>query len=199
MYEQNYNLVIYGGNPAGIACAVRAAREGLTVLLVNHTPHIGGLPANGLGIWDTLYEGWRSPIYDEMRQSIFDYYRHTYGEDSPQYAACLPGETGHSNGKYEARVFEKLAEDMVQNEPNITLVKSHYPTRVEQSDRLITAVTFAEMNGDKSFRATGDIFVDASYEGDLLPLANVAYRVGRESKYASSCVSPRNFPPPNDA
>ena len=38
------------------------------------------------------------------------------------------------------------------------------------------------MNGDKSFRATADIFVDASYEGDLLPLANVAYRVGRESK-----------------
>ena len=182
MSEHNYNLVIYGGNPAGIVCAVRAAREGLTALLVNHTPHIGGLPANGLGIWDTLYEGWRSPIYNEMRQSIFDYYRSNYGEDSPQYAACLPGETGHSNGKYEAGVFEKLADEMVQGEPNITLIKSHYPTHVEQSDRLITAVTFTEMDGDKSFRATGDIFVDASYEGDLLPLANVAYRVGRESK-----------------
>ena len=49
MSEQNYNLVIYGGNPAGIACAVRAAREGLIVLLVNHTPHIGGLACQWLG------------------------------------------------------------------------------------------------------------------------------------------------------
>ena len=77
MEGPHYNLVIYGGNPAGLACAVRAAREGLTVLLVNHTPHIGGLPANGMGLWDTLYEGWRSPIYNEMRQAIFDHYRNT--------------------------------------------------------------------------------------------------------------------------
>ncbi|MYF15962.1 MAG: FAD-dependent oxidoreductase [Gemmatimonadetes bacterium] len=182
MEGTHYNLVIYGGNPAGLACAVRAAREGLTVLLVNHTPHIGGLPANGMGLWDTLYEGWRSPIYNEMRQAIFDHYRNTYGKDSPQYAACLPGETGHSNGKYEARVFEQLSEEMIQAESNITLIKSHYPTDIEQADRLITAITFTEMNRDASFRATGDIFVDTSYEGDLLPLANVAFRVGRESK-----------------
>ena len=182
MEGTHYNLVIYGGNPAGLACAVRAAREGLTVLLVNHTPHIGGLPANGMGLWDTLYEGWRSPIYNEMRQAIFDHYRNTYGKDSPQYAACLPGETGHSNGKYEARIFEKLSEEMIQAESNITLIKSHYPTDIEQVDRLITAITFTEMNRDASFRATGDIFVDTSYEGDLLPLANVAFRVGRESK-----------------
>ncbi|MDP6039863.1 MAG: FAD-dependent oxidoreductase, partial [Candidatus Latescibacteria bacterium] len=63
-----------------------------------------------------------------------------------------------------------------------TLVKSHYPTKVEQSNRLITAVTFTGMNDHKNFRTTGDIFVDTSYEGDLLPLANVAFRVGRESK-----------------
>jgi len=33
-----------------------------------------------MGLWDTLYEGWRCPIYNEMRQAIFDYYRNTYGE-----------------------------------------------------------------------------------------------------------------------
>ena len=71
---------------------------------------------------------------------------------------------------------------MIQTESNITLIKSHYPTDIEQADRLITAITFTEMNRDASFRATGDIFVDTSYEGDLLPLANVAFRVGRESK-----------------
>src|SRR5437016_4196044 len=58
------DLCIYGGTPAGVACAVRAAREGLSVLLVNRHDHLGGLLTSGIGVWDTLFEGKRSPIYD---------------------------------------------------------------------------------------------------------------------------------------
>lgn len=76
------DLCIYGGTPGGIAMAVRAAQEGLNVVLVNHNGHLGGILSNGLGVWDTLWEGKRSPIYDEARQAIFDHYRTTYGEDS---------------------------------------------------------------------------------------------------------------------
>ena len=156
---ETYDLVIYGGNPAGIACAVRAAREGLSVLLVNHTPHLGGLPSNGMGLWDTLYEGKRSPIYDEMRQAIFDFYRDTYGEDSPQYAACLPGETGHSNGKYEAKVFEHVADRMVEAEDRVTVRRSFYPSAADVDGRLVTSVTFREMDGYDTFTVSGSIFV----------------------------------------
>jgi hypothetical protein len=72
--------------------AVRAAREGLSVVLVNHNGHLGGILSSGLGVWDTLWEGKRSPIYDEARQAIFDHYRTTYGEDSPQYRDALAGQ-----------------------------------------------------------------------------------------------------------
>jgi hypothetical protein len=73
-------------------------------LLVSHTQHLGGLPTSGLGVWDALYEGRRAPIYDELRWGIFDDYRRRYGEDSTQYRHCLPGPSGHTNGKFEPHV-----------------------------------------------------------------------------------------------
>lgn len=68
--------------PGGIACAVRAAREGLPVILVNRPDHLGGMMSIGLGAWGTQYHGRRSPLYDEIRQAFFDFYRRTYGEES---------------------------------------------------------------------------------------------------------------------
>ena len=62
----NCDLLVVAGNPGGIACTITAAREGLEVILSNHTPVLGGLPANGLSVWDTLHEGRRSPVYDEL-------------------------------------------------------------------------------------------------------------------------------------
>jgi len=49
---KSYGLVVIGGTPGGIACAVRAAREGLSVLLVNHTQHLGGFVTSGAGGWE---------------------------------------------------------------------------------------------------------------------------------------------------
>jgi hypothetical protein len=75
-----YDLVVVGGTPGGIACAVRGAREGLSVLLVQHNKHIGGMLTNGLMQWDALYGGPRSPVFNEYAKMIEDYYRETFGE-----------------------------------------------------------------------------------------------------------------------
>ncbi len=85
------DLLVYGATPGGIACAVRAAREGLDVVLVSYWPHLGGGLVNGVSLWDTFYDGARSPIFDEVRDSIREHYRRTYGADSEQYHAALPG------------------------------------------------------------------------------------------------------------
>ncbi|HBJ86964.1 MAG TPA: pyridine nucleotide-disulfide oxidoreductase, partial [Verrucomicrobiales bacterium] len=176
------DLCIYGGTPGGIAMAVRAAREGLNVVLVNHNGHLGGILSNGLGVWDTLWEGKRSPIYDEARQAIFDHYRTTYGEDSRQYRDALPGKSGHTNGKFEPKVAEKILTELVAKEPRIRVIKHRVPQSVKREGSMIQSVTFMSLHSDVAEEIQAKVFADCSYEGDLAAMAKVPYRVGRESR-----------------
>ena len=108
---KSYDLVVIGGTPGGIACAVRAAREGLSVLLVNHTRHLGGFMTSGAGGWEAPYDGLRSPIYGEMLTGAAEYYRETYGEGSPQHLASMPSQTSRAHidrPKIEPRIAEML-------------------------------------------------------------------------------------------
>jgi hypothetical protein len=176
------DLCIYGGTPGGIAMAVRAAREGLNVVLVNHNGHLGGILSNGLGVWDTLWEGKRSPIYDEVRQAIFDHYRTTYGEDSQQYRDALPGKSGHTNGKFEPKVAEKIFTELVAMEPRIRVIKHRVLQSVQREGAMIQSVTFIHLWGNVADEVQAKVFADCSYEGDLAAMAKVPYRVGRESR-----------------
>ncbi|MGV3660576.1 MAG: FAD-dependent oxidoreductase [Prosthecobacter sp.] len=176
------DLCIYEATPGGIAMAVRAAREGLSVVLVNHNHHLGGILSSGLGVWDTLWEGKRSPIYDEARQAVFDHYKATYGEKSPQYRDSLPGKSGHTNGKFEPRVIEDILTKLVTQEKNITVIRGFHPAAVQREDALIKTVTFRELEGASEKKITARIFADCSYEGDLAAIAKVPYRVGREAR-----------------
>jgi hypothetical protein len=177
-----YDLVVVEATPGGIATAVRAAREGLRVLLVNRTQHLGGIVSNGLGVWDTLYEGRRSPIYDEARHAIIEHYRSTYGDGSPQHRAALPGKSGHTNGRFEPSIAEKILTALVEKEKNITLLKGYVPAALARDGRLVRTITLKEFQGAKTRVIQAAAFADCTYEGDLLPLAKVAYRVGREAR-----------------
>ncbi len=185
------DLCIYEATPGGIAMAVRAAREGLSVVLVNHNDHLGGILSNGLGVWDTLWEGKRAPIYDEARQAVFDHYRMTYGEKSPQYRDALPGKSGHTNGKFEPKVAEVVLTDLVAREKRITLMRGFYPVTMEREGAVLKTVTFRRTvfqpvpkheRVENSFYVQAKVFADCSYEGDLAALAKVPYRVGREAR-----------------
>lgn len=176
------DLVVIGGTPGGIACAVRAAREGLSVVLVNRHAHLGGIMSSGLGVWDTQYEGARSPLYQEMRTAFFDHYRTQYGADSKQYRNALPGASGHTNGRYEPHVAERLFTEMVEKEKNITVLRGYIPAGVEREGSMIKAVTLRLMQGGGERVLRGKTFADCTYEGDLAALAKVPYRVGRESR-----------------
>ncbi len=176
------DLCVYEATPGGIAMAVRAAREGLSVVLVNHNQHLGGILSSGLGVWDTLWEGKRSPVYDEARQAIFDHYRNVYGEDSPQYRDALPGKSGHTNGKFEPKVAEAVLTSLVTSESRITMVRGFYPVTAEREGELLKAVAFRALEGDGERRIKAAIFADCSYEGDLATVAKVPYRLGREAR-----------------
>ena len=175
---QHYDLFVAGGTPGGIACAVRAAREGLTVLLINRTPILGGMLANGLSLWDLFHDGLRSPIFHEYAEAVREHYRSTYGKDSQQFRGACPGPRilEHATGAYEPSVAQLISERMVAAERNITLRMRADVKEVLREGNLIKAVRVGED------WITAETFVDASYEGDLMALAKVPYRVGRESR-----------------
>ncbi|MGV3663808.1 MAG: FAD-dependent oxidoreductase [Prosthecobacter sp.] len=173
------DFVVYGSTPGAIACAVRAAREGLDVRLVTHAEHVGGLLSSGLSTMDALYAGKRAPIYDELREAIHSHYRKTYGKDSPQHRASLPG---NAKAKFEAHVVERLFNEMLAQEAMLKVIKGWYPVEVAQKDRLLSSVTFRKMGGTETMKLAAKAFADCSYEGDLAAVAKVPCRVGRESR-----------------
>ncbi len=177
--DRHHELVIYGATPGGGACAVRAAREGLDVLLVSHTSHLGGMLTNGLSTMDTLYHGERAPLYDELRQRIYDFYRDRYGADSPQFLATQPG---HPKTRYEAHVAEQLINEILAAEERITILSNFYPLTATREASLIRTVTFQQMDGKEQLTVSADVFADCSYEADLAAVAEVPYRVGREAR-----------------
>lgn len=182
---KSYDLVVIGGTPGGIACAVRAAREGLSVLLVNHTQHLGGFVTSGAGGWEAPYDGHRAPIYAEMLKGAAEYYRKTYGEGSPQHIVSMPSKTSRAHidrPKVEPRIAEMLFNEMVGSEKSLKVLLGHIVTSAERDGALIKSVTLQPMHGGKSIAVRGKVFADGMYEGDLMAAAGVKTQIGRESR-----------------
>lgn len=179
---KTYDVIVIGGTPGGIACAVRSSREGLSVLLVQHNGHIGGMLTNGLMQWDALYAGHRAPIFNEYARLIENYYRTTYGEGSPQWRLAQLSQKHYPLSRFEPGVAEHLFNQLVSAEKNITTLLNHVPASVAREGALIKSVVLRDYEGDATIQVNAQIFVDATYEGDLAALAKVPYRAGREGR-----------------
>ena len=183
--KKRYDLIVVGATPAGVTCAVRAARENLSVLLVSCSAHVGGILSSGMGVLDHLYEGHRSPLETEFRNRIRQFYSDTYGPDSEQRMTVDDGPRDSWAGlrqrfSFESHVAEKVFDDMLE-EAGVRVLRCHYPVSVRRSERLIEELDFESSNTGERRTVEASVFVDATYEGDLLALAGVSYRVGREA------------------
>ena len=178
------DLLVVGATPAGIGAAVRAAREGLTVVVTNRTAHVGGMLASGLQVYDTIYEGYRAPLWQEFTERMQEQYRSRYGPDSEQLRKCSyrdPSRHG-SRPAFEPHVAEAACAAMLAGERRIILLTGWIPTAVERTGALIAAIRVRRYRGDDERRIAAAAYVDATYEGDLAALAGAPYRVGRESR-----------------
>lgn len=172
------DVVVVGGTPSGVACAVRCSREGLHVVLVSFTNRLGGIMSSGLGVTDNVYAGFRAPIYETFVRQVREYYRSAYGEESRQFKAC------YAKGKLhvEPHVAERVFAELVHAEPRISTLYRHYPVSVERSGRRLSAVTLKSFDDSTVVRLEAEAFVDASYEGDLAAEAGSEMRTGREGR-----------------
>jgi hypothetical protein len=144
------DVAVYGGTPAGVTAAIQAAREGKKALLFSFNRHVGGLTSGGLSSTDF---GKKASI----------------GGMAAEFYRRAGRLVDFRPARAEALFLEMLQE---------AGVGVHF-------ERCLESVTMAESRIASATFETGEIveaavFVDATYEGDLLAAANVSYHVGRE-------------------
>jgi hypothetical protein len=184
LHAQEYDVLIYGATPSGIAAAVAAAKDGERVLLVEPSRRIGGMMTNGLSHTDfRTLEGLNGAFLDFSRRVEADY-RETYGADSPQVRDSFHGT------QFEPKVALRVFEKMLAEQPRITLHKEWALEGVKSSSNgdgegpaTSRAMEIALLSdGDGEYHSVAAYyFIDATYEGDLMAAAHVPYRVGREA------------------
>jgi hypothetical protein len=161
-----HDVVIYNATPGGIGAAIAAAREGASVVIVEPSNHVGGMVTGGLSATD----------FGPKQETIGGLAREFYARADATYAD--PKKTADKRHFWysEPHVAERIFGEMLR-EAKVEVVLGESVTGVEKKGaRIVTLTT----TSGRSF--TGKIFVDASYEGDLMARAGVSYKVGRESR-----------------
>lgn len=170
-----YDIVVYGGTSAGIVAAVQAARLGHSVVLIEPTAHLGGLTTGGLGATDTGDTRAIGGISREFYQRLNQYYQDPTAW--PHEEPNLPDDD--AIWRFEPKAARQVFEEMLA-ESNIPVVVNERLNLlkgegVKKEDGRIQSI---HMEGGRSYR--GRMFIDATYEGDLMALAGVSYAIGRE-------------------
>jgi hypothetical protein len=178
---RSFDLLVYGGTSGGVVAAIQAARMGKTVALVEPGAHLGGLTSGGLGATDI---GNKAAIGGLSRDFYRRVARHYARDDAWRFqtreAYKSPRQQGNEDTMwtFEPHVAEAIYRDWVR-ETNIP-VFYHAPldrkNGVARAGNRITALT---TKTGLTLRAA--MFIDASYEGDLIASAGVSYHVGREA------------------
>jgi len=168
MYGQkaiSVDICIYGGSSAGVMAAYTAKKMGKTVLLVEPGQHLGGLSSGGLGFTDIGNKYAISGL-------ALDFYRRI----------------GQHYGKFEQWIFEPhVAEETFKGyikRAGVTVLYSHRLHAVEKKGTAIVSITVEHSRQPEA--ATNQVisagmFIDCSYEGDLMAKAGVSYTIGREA------------------
>ncbi|MBI3948239.1 MAG: FAD-dependent oxidoreductase [Armatimonadetes bacterium] len=172
----DYDVLVVGATPGGIAAALAAARTGARVALTEHSPWIGGMMAGGLSNTDFKYKETHGGTFREFTSQVLDFYKSVYGPESRQAQVSIGGY------KFEPRVARAVLRRMLAAEPNISLFLPLRATGVKKEGRRVAAVTFADPVGGGTRTLTARFTIDATYEGDVAALAGAEYRIGRESR-----------------
>ena len=184
--DYSADVIVYGGTSAAVTAAVEVAKSGKSVIMVSPDNHLGGLTSGGLGYTDTgnksVIGGLSREFYHRVwlhynDSSAWNWQKHSEFGNKGQGTVAMDGEN-RTMWIFEPHVAEQVFEDFVA-ENNIRVYRDEWLDRengVAKSDGKIISIT--TLSG-KTF--TGKMFIDATYEGDLMAAAGVSYHVGRES------------------
>lgn len=187
----NTEILIYGGTAAAVTAAVQAKRLGKTVVIVCPDKHLGGLSSGGLGFTDTGKTETIGGVAREFFERVYQHYqrdkawtwqsKESYGNKGQQIWGQKVDAMNHQEQAmwvFEPHVAEQIFEAFIQ-EHDIPVFRNEWlerPGGVEKQGKRICAI-----NTLSGKRFLAKVFIDASYEGDLMAEAGVSYHVGREA------------------
>ncbi len=183
------DVIVYGGTSGAVTSAVQATRMGRSVIMVSPDNHLGGMTSSGLGFTDTGNKEVIGGLAREFYQLIYDHYQKPESwnwQKQSEYGNRGQGNPAIDGEKrtqwiFEPHVAEASFEKMI-NDNRITVFRDEWIDResgIEMKKGSI--VSFKTLSG-KRFK--GKVFIDATYEGDLMAAAGVTYTVGREANSA---------------
>ena len=180
-----YDLVVYGGTSGGIVAAIQARAMGKTAVLIEPGNHVGGLTAGGLGATDIGNKSAIGGLSREFYRRIAQHYADDAAWVHERRDSYKSGRGSGDSGAAEMWTFEPHVAEQIYldwlDEAGVDVVLGERLLRdgtgVEKDAAHITAITC-----ESGRRVAGRMFLDATYEGDLLAEAGVSFHVGREAE-----------------
>ncbi|HLV02401.1 MAG TPA: FAD-dependent oxidoreductase, partial [Acidobacteriota bacterium] len=183
---EEYDVVIYGGTSAAVTAAVQVARSGKSVIIVCPERHLGGMSSGGLGWTDTGNKAVIGGLAREFYHRVYLHYaddnawrwqsREEYGNRG-QGTPAIDGDQ-RTMWIFEPHVAEKVFDDLIA-EYQIPVRRNRWLDREKGVRKQGTRISSITMLNGETYR--GKMFLDATYEGDLMAAAGVDYHVGREA------------------
>jgi hypothetical protein len=183
--EETADVIVYGATPGGCSAAIAAAREGASVILLEPTAHVGGVNTGGLGFSDSnqTVRGTVLGLFEEWHRRIEADY-HARGIDLPYQVSVKD----HAPWTYEPHVAARVTRRMLDEAGVRVRTRQALRAAAKDGTRILNLVT-----SDGTFGAK--VFVDATYEGDLMAAAGVSWTIGREGRAAyGESLAGRRFP-----
>jgi hypothetical protein len=188
--EVSFDVVVYGGTSAGVTSAVQAARMGKQVVLIEPGQHLGGLSSGGLGMTDNGATTTIGGLAIEFYERVYRHYIESQSwkqQTREEFLAWLPKIWGVDGPRMEVLKAQFLFEphaaecafnDMVR-EAGVQVAfgeRLDLKSGVRKNGSKIVSIA---MESGRIFG--GAMFIDATYEGDLMAKAGVRYVMGREA------------------
>jgi len=180
------DVIVYGGTSSAVTTAVQVARMGRSVIIVSPDKHLGGLSSSGLGYTDTGNKEVIGGLAREFYQLIYQHYQDPaawkwqkqseYGNKG-QGNPAIDGEN-RTMWIFEPHAAEEAFEKLIEKD-NITVYRDEILDRLNGVIKKKGRINSIQTLSGKVFK--GKVFVDATYEGDLMASSGVSYHIGREA------------------
>jgi len=181
------DVCIYGGTSAGVVAAVQVATMGKRVVLVEAGRHLGGMSVEGLGGTDIdNHNGFQnSPAVGGLALAFYRRISDRYGRRDSFEKMLRGGGKNTGLWRFEPHVAEQVFDDWVR-EAGVVVLRGH--RLAERQGVTKNGARIRRIHCDNGTDIQAEMFLDATYEGDLLAAAGIGVAVGREgnAKYGET-------------